>query len=104
MDPTPNPADHQQITHADEQPPREIKYRRNPKATQPAAVLIVRADEQLGDLYQQIAPVDPQHIVRADEQPPRVTKYSPSPKATEPDDVLIARVDERLGHAYEQIA
>ncbi len=104
MDPTPNPADHQRITHADEQPPREIKYRRNPKATQPAAVLIVRADEQLGDVYQQIAPVDHQHIAHADEQPPRVIKSTLSPKATEADDALIARADERLRHAYEQIA
>ena len=57
MDPTPNPADHQQITHADEQPPRITKYRRNPKAIQPADLLVVRADEQLENVYQQIAPV-----------------------------------------------
>src|SRR4051812_33927121 len=104
MNSTPNPADHQQVAHADEQPPREIKYRRNPKATQAAAVLTVRADEQHGDLYLQIAPVDLRQIVHADEQPPRVIKSTPSAKATEPDDGLTGRADERLQHAYEQIA
>src|SRR3954449_2158157 len=100
MNSTPDPANHQPIAHADEEPPREIKYRRNPQATQPDAVLTVRADEQHGDLYQQIAPVDHQQISHADEQPPRVIKSTPSAKAAEPDDGLIGRADERLQHAY----
>ena len=73
------------------------------KATEPANVLTVRADE--AHAYQQVASADYQKVAPADEQPPRVTKFAPTSKATEPDDVLIARVDDdRLAHAHQQLA
>jgi hypothetical protein len=72
----------------------------NRKATEPADVLIVHADEPQAHAYQQIAYAGYQKLAAA----ARVTKYTLSPKATEPDDARIAQADERLAQAYEQIA